>query len=63
MTAVLDAGRGEGYVGEYEVSVGTALRKREFIVKLAEFSGGGELLTPDKGVADSLQAGGARVRW
>ena len=54
VTAVLDAGRGEGYVGEYAVSDGAARLGREFIVKLAEFSPNGKVLTPDKGVAEIL---------
>lgn len=61
VTAVLDAGRGEVYVGEYEVGGGAARMRREFIVKLAELSPDGEVLTPDKAVADLLESSGARV--
>ena len=54
VTAVVDAGRGEGYVGDYEVSDGVARLEREFIVKLAEFAADNKVLTPDQGVADVL---------
>ena len=52
-TAVLDAGRGEVYVGEYEVAAGAAKPVREYIAKLADFaaeakSSAGEFLTPDR---------------
>src|SRR5271166_6460750 len=51
-TAVLDAGRGEVYVGDYELAATGARLVREFIVKLGEFDVAGydsqELLTPDK---------------
>ena len=67
VTAVLDAGRGEVYVGEYRVGSGSASLEREYIVKMAEFAGeanriGGELLTPDKSVAEFLQSANVRVR-
>ena len=65
-TAVLDAGRGEVYVGKYEVSGASARVVREYIIKLAAFDDGahqpGGLLTPDKPVADSLQQNGVGVR-
>ena len=67
VTAVLDAGRGEVYVREYRVGSGSASLEREYIVKMAEFAGeanriGGELLTPDKSVAEFLQSANVRVR-
>lgn len=37
VSAILDAGRGEGYVGEYRVENDMATLEREFIVKLVEF--------------------------
>jgi tRNA threonylcarbamoyladenosine biosynthesis protein TsaB len=59
VAAVLDAGRGEIYVGEYHLDDATATMLREYIVKLNEFHVAGdssqELLTPDKSVADQLQ--------
>ncbi len=65
-TAVLDAGRSEVYVGEYELAATGARLVREFIVKLSEFDVAGydpqELLTPDNSVADFLRPKGATVR-
>src|SRR5271166_269536 len=65
-TAVLDAGRGEVYVGDYGVAEKGATLIREFIVKLGEFDASGyssqELLTPDKPVADFLKQKGAVIR-
>ena len=65
--AVLDAGRGEVYVGEYRLASRSASLEREYIVKLAEFAGeagriDGELLTPDASVAEFLQAENVRAR-
>jgi tRNA threonylcarbamoyladenosine biosynthesis protein TsaB len=65
VTVVLDAGRGEVYVGEYRVSGGARL-VREFIVKLSEFrdhisAAGGSLLTSDAPVAEFLNSGGMTV--
>jgi len=67
VTAVLDAGRGEVYVGEYRVGSGSASLEREYIVKMAEFATeasriGGELLTPDAAVAEFLRTAGVGVR-
>jgi tRNA threonylcarbamoyladenosine biosynthesis protein TsaB len=63
VTAVLDARRDEAYVGKYRVANGVAALQREFIVKLSEFAAeaSGATLTPDKSVADGLQAAGVRV--
>jgi tRNA threonylcarbamoyladenosine biosynthesis protein TsaB len=66
-TVVLDAGRGEVYVGEYEVSSEHAVVVREYIAKLNAFAtetadGPGQLLTPDAKVAEALQAANADVR-
>ena len=59
VTAVLDAGRGEVYVGEYAVASDRAAMVREHIVKLSEFGeqshDARELLTPDAAVADFLR--------
>jgi len=65
VTAILDAGRGEIYVGEYRISPAGAAPVREFIVKTGEFNAAessAELLTPDTTVADVLQSRGVNVR-
>ena len=59
--AVLDAGRGEIYVGEYRLESARATLAREYIAKLDEFAaqppaGSGDLLTVDEKVAEGLQA-------
>src|ERR1022692_3130310 len=59
--ALLDAGRGEIYVGEYQLDFGRATLAREYIAKLDEFAaqppaGSGDLLTVDEKVAEALQA-------
>jgi tRNA threonylcarbamoyladenosine biosynthesis protein TsaB len=66
-TVALDAGRGEVYVGEYQVSAGRASAVREYITKLDAFAAeaagiSGDLLTPDTKVAEALQATNARAR-
>lgn len=60
VTSVLDAGRGEVYVGEYQVTGEAAKRIREYMAKLSDFAAegktiSGELLTPDASVADHLR--------
>jgi len=67
VTVSLDAGRGEVYLGEYEVSADHATVIREYIVKLdtfaAEASGlTGELLTPDVKVAEAVQSANSHAR-
>jgi len=67
VTAILDAGRSEVYVGEYRLGFGCASLEREYIVKIAEFAREasrihGEMLTPDASVADFLQAANFSVR-
>ncbi|MFZ0914572.1 MAG: tRNA (adenosine(37)-N6)-threonylcarbamoyltransferase complex dimerization subunit type 1 TsaB [Candidatus Korobacteraceae bacterium] len=59
--ALLDAGRGEIYVGEYRLNSGGTTLAREYIAKLDEFAaqppaGSGDLLTVDEKVAEALQA-------
>ena len=66
-TVALDAGRGEVYVGEYEVSAGKASVVREYIAKpetFAEEAGGihGDLVTPDNKVAEALRAANPNTR-
>jgi tRNA threonylcarbamoyladenosine biosynthesis protein TsaB len=60
--AVLDAGRGEIYVGEYQIGSGHAVPVREYIAKLDEFAAqspdkGGDVITVDAKVAEGLRAG------
>jgi len=60
VSAVLDAGRGEVYVGEYRVSANHAEAIREYIAKLEAFAAEspevhGDQLTPDEKVAQALQ--------
>ena len=64
--ALLDAGRGEIYVGEYQLDSGRATLVREYIAKLDEFAaqppaGSGDLLTVDEKVAEALQAANRNV--
>jgi tRNA threonylcarbamoyladenosine biosynthesis protein TsaB len=66
-TVLLDAGRGEVYVGEYEVSADRASPVREYIAKLDAFAAeaaavSGDLLTPDTKVAEVLQTTNANLR-
>jgi len=67
-TSLLDAGRGEIYVGEYHVSAGgIADPVHEYIVKLnafgAEAVGNSDhMLTPDSKVAEALRAANINVR-
>jgi tRNA threonylcarbamoyladenosine biosynthesis protein TsaB len=61
-TAILSAGRGEIYVGEYRVTAGHAELLRGYIAKLLEFRGeSGTLLTPDESVANALRAAGQDI--
>jgi tRNA threonylcarbamoyladenosine biosynthesis protein TsaB len=64
VTAVLDAGRGEVYVGDYAVFAKGAEAIREYIVKLGGFEAepGRELLSADACVAESLRLAGKQVR-
>jgi tRNA threonylcarbamoyladenosine biosynthesis protein TsaB len=64
--ALLDAGRGEIYVGEYRLDSSRATLVREYIAKLDEFAaqslaGTGDLLTVDEKVAEALQAANRNV--
>ncbi|HZL67318.1 MAG TPA: tRNA (adenosine(37)-N6)-threonylcarbamoyltransferase complex dimerization subunit type 1 TsaB [Candidatus Limnocylindrales bacterium] len=64
--AVLDAGRGAIYVGEYRLGSGHATLVREYIAKLDEFAGqpptvSGNLLTVDEKVAEGLHAANRNV--
>lgn len=64
--ALLDAGRGEIYVGEYQLELGRTNLIREYIAKLEEFAaqppaGSSDLLTVDEKVAEALQAADRKV--
>ncbi len=64
--SVLDAGRGEIYVGEYKVATGHAALVREYIAKLDEFVAqssavGENLLAVDVKIAEALQVTNCNV--
>ncbi|HME31175.1 MAG TPA: tRNA (adenosine(37)-N6)-threonylcarbamoyltransferase complex dimerization subunit type 1 TsaB [Terriglobales bacterium] len=68
-TCSLDAGRGEVYVGEYQVSAGGIAKVvHEYITKLDAFAAeagaanSGHLLTPDSKTAEALRAANINVR-
>jgi tRNA threonylcarbamoyladenosine biosynthesis protein TsaB len=59
--AVLDAGRGEVYAGRYDVSSEGATMIDERLIKLEALATSGAnfvLVTPDKGIAETLRAKG-----
>ena len=65
-TAVLDAGRGEIYVGEYRNESHRATLIQQYIVKLDEFAVhdsnlNGDVLTPDTKVAERLQSTNRKI--
>ena len=66
VTAILDAGRGEVYVGDYKVASDHAAMTHEYIVKLTAFGEqppeARELLTTDVAVADFLREKRVSVR-
>lgn len=62
--AVLEAGRGEVYAGQYEVSDERATMIDERLIKLdslAATDGGPALVTPEKSIAETLVAKGVRA--
>jgi tRNA threonylcarbamoyladenosine biosynthesis protein TsaB len=62
VTAILNAGRGEIYVGEYRVAAGDAELLRAYIAKLTEFRGERRaMLTSDEAVASALHSAGQEV--
>ncbi len=66
-TALLDAGRGEIYVGEYQVSADKATPLREYTTKLADFAGLPEIndrriITPEPAIADFLQSHNVEIK-
>lgn len=61
ISAALDAGRGEVYVGEYEVA-GRAVMRRERLLRREELlQERSPVVTSDKGIADSVRAAGLPV--
>lgn len=58
---VLDAGRGEVYLGRYEVSNGRMACVREEVVRREELAGQDDLLAADRGLADDLRRQGQRI--
>jgi tRNA threonylcarbamoyladenosine biosynthesis protein TsaB len=64
VVAALDAGRGEVYVGTYDVQTGAATCVSERILAVAEFVGevaGKQIATPDPKLADALTQSSAGV--
>jgi len=66
VTAVLDAGRGELYVGEYQIDKQRACLLRDSLPKLDEFlklgpSFGSRVVTPFPRISDALVAAGYKV--
>jgi tRNA threonylcarbamoyladenosine biosynthesis protein TsaB len=61
VTAILDAGRGEAYVGEYEGDAGSARMSREYIAKQSELTATSPMLTSHKAVAELLQSAGVNI--
>jgi tRNA threonylcarbamoyladenosine biosynthesis protein TsaB len=62
--AVLDAGRGEVYVGEYDLPLNGGGAVREYLVTVSEFSSeakGWTVTTPDSDLAQTLSATGLSV--
>lgn len=65
-TALLDAGRGEIYVGEYQVLRDSATPLREYTAKLAEFAALSDIndrriITPEPSIADLLRSHSVRA--
>jgi tRNA threonylcarbamoyladenosine biosynthesis protein TsaB len=64
LMAVMDAGRGDVYVGEYDVPVAPGVKPREYILSRAEFlsaAKGWTVVTPDPAITDMATAGGLSV--
>ncbi|HEY1657302.1 MAG TPA: tRNA (adenosine(37)-N6)-threonylcarbamoyltransferase complex dimerization subunit type 1 TsaB [Candidatus Sulfotelmatobacter sp.] len=62
--AALDAGRGDIYVGEYELPAKPGVTPREYLLSGNEFrsqSAGWQVVTPDSTIAASARAAGASV--
>lgn len=66
VTVLVDAGRGEVYAGEYEISRNSAVMKREYMAKLAAIADNapieGQVVTPDAKIAEALQKHSAGVK-
>ncbi len=64
VVAALDAGRGEVYVGEYEIRAANARVRREQLLPRSEListAQGAVISTPDSGLAEMARAAGLRV--
>lgn len=64
IVAVLDAGRGEVYMGEYEVVAGIARLRREQLLPRSEFislASGATVSTPDSALAGIARSAGLQV--
>ena len=64
LTAVVDAGRGELYVGVYDVQGSSAICASEEIVSVSAFLGqiaGKQVVTPDQKMADLVRSGTSTV--
>jgi len=65
VTAALDAGRNEMFVGEYEVTASGAHETREFVVSRGDWpklKPDSVIVTPDQTVADAARAHGCTVQ-
>jgi len=62
--AALDAGRGDVYVGEYEIPAAAGQVPREYILTRSEFisqAKGWTVVTPDSALADEARAAGFKI--
>jgi tRNA threonylcarbamoyladenosine biosynthesis protein TsaB len=62
--AALDAGRGDVYVGEYEIPLSAGSAPREYLLSRTEFlaqAGGWKIVTPDSVLAEAGRAAGLSV--
>jgi tRNA threonylcarbamoyladenosine biosynthesis protein TsaB len=65
ITAVLDAGRNEVFMGEYEVASSGGRLVRERLISRAEFldcANAGVVVTPDKTIAEAARSKGLQVQ-
>jgi tRNA threonylcarbamoyladenosine biosynthesis protein TsaB len=61
--AMLDAGRGEVYVGEYEVGSSAVMVNERLLIRqeALELAGRNMIVTPDAGIAELARAAGSRA--
>jgi tRNA threonylcarbamoyladenosine biosynthesis protein TsaB len=65
VVAVLDAGRRQAFVGEYDLAADSAICLKEHLLlweELAACAAGRIIVTPDEAVAEALRSTGASVR-